>query len=115
MRFRCVTGAGGTYAFADTDSRAIVAAQAGGLVPCPGGPHRTPEGDPAIRALSWAGVDAIVIGSMHVEPITRQLVELGVPPSRIQTVASLLGRTTVPTRRQEISAGRSPTIPTSTT
>jgi hypothetical protein len=57
---RCVTDAGGTYAFADTDSMAIVASQTGRLAACPGGPHRLDDGTPAIRALSWSEVDAIV-------------------------------------------------------
>ncbi len=44
---------GGTYAMEDTDSMAIVATKGGGLVPCPGGPHRTKDGREAIKALSW--------------------------------------------------------------
>ncbi len=51
---------GGTYAFADTDSMAIVANEPGGLVACEGGPHWLPDGRRAIRALSWETVDAIV-------------------------------------------------------
>jgi hypothetical protein len=47
-----VTDAGGVYAFCDTDSMAIVATKRGGLVPCEGGPHRTRDGRPAVRALS---------------------------------------------------------------
>lgn len=54
-----VTQAGGTYAFCDTDSMAIVATQTGGLIPCPGGTHRTSAGDEAIRALSWEESDEI--------------------------------------------------------
>ena len=42
----------------DTDSMAIVATQRGGLIECPGGPYRK-DGKPAIKALSWAQVDAI--------------------------------------------------------
>ncbi len=55
---RCVTDLGGTYAMEDTDSMAIVATQRGGLIECAGGTHRK-RGKPAIRALSWAQVDAI--------------------------------------------------------
>jgi hypothetical protein len=54
-----VTEAGGTFAFCDTDSMAIVAAARGGLVPCPGGPHRH-RGATAVRALSWKAVGRIV-------------------------------------------------------
>ncbi len=57
---RCVTDLGGTYAFCDTDSMAIVASPDGGLVPCPGGQERMADGSAAIRALSWPQVDDIV-------------------------------------------------------
>jgi hypothetical protein len=48
---KTVTDAGGSWAFADTDSMAIVAKPAGGLVPCAGGRHDL-DGQPAVRALS---------------------------------------------------------------
>ena len=35
-----VTERGGTWAFWDTDSMAIVATEHGGLIECPGGPER---------------------------------------------------------------------------
>lgn len=50
---------GGTHVFMDTDSIAIVASEHGGLIPCPGGPHQLPDGQAAIRALSWAEVTEI--------------------------------------------------------
>lgn len=53
---RAVTDLGGTFAFCDTDSMAIIATEQGGLVACPGGPHRVPDGCDAIRALSWKQV-----------------------------------------------------------
>src|SRR5262249_49078036 len=56
---RCVTDAGGTYAFCDTDSMGIVATERGGLIACPGGPYRLPKGDAAIEALPWGTVEAI--------------------------------------------------------
>jgi hypothetical protein len=56
---RLVTDAGGTWAFMDTDSIAIVSSEYGGLVPCPGGPYRDGEGRECVRALSWAQVDQI--------------------------------------------------------
>ena len=56
---RCVTDLGGTWAFCDTDSMAIVATETGGLVPCPGGPLRTPEAADAVQALSNDQVEAI--------------------------------------------------------
>jgi DNA polymerase type B, organellar and viral len=60
MLLEClVRDAGGTFAFCDTDSMAIVATEHGGLVPCPGGPERLPDGAEAVRALSWAQVREI--------------------------------------------------------
>jgi hypothetical protein len=59
MLERCVSDAGGTHAFCDTDSMGIVATEHGGLVPCPGGPQHLSDGREAIRALSWAEVEAI--------------------------------------------------------
>ncbi|CAA9576209.1 MAG: hypothetical protein AVDCRST_MAG59-4083, partial [uncultured Thermomicrobiales bacterium] len=57
---RLVAGLGGTHVFCDTDSMAIVASEDGGLLPCPGGPHRTEDGREAVRALSWAEVEGVV-------------------------------------------------------
>jgi hypothetical protein len=54
---RLVTDCGGTYAFCDTDSMAIVASEEGGFLPCPGGTSGSIAGGDAIRALSWAEVD----------------------------------------------------------
>ncbi|GAA4403405.1 DNA polymerase [Tsukamurella soli] len=56
---RCVTDLGGTWAFCDTDSMAIVADETGSLVPCAGGPHLTDDGRPAVRALTPHQVEAI--------------------------------------------------------
>lgn len=55
----CVNEHGGSYAMCDTDSMAIVATEDGGLLPCPGGSHRTVEGKEAIRALGWSAVERI--------------------------------------------------------
>ncbi|GAA0411822.1 hypothetical protein [Streptomyces luteireticuli] len=59
MLERCVTDAGGAWMLCDTDSMAIVADPTGSLVACPGGPHRTADGQEAVRALTPAQVDAI--------------------------------------------------------
>jgi len=55
---RCVIDLGGTWAFCDTDSMAIVATRDGGLVPCPGGTIDSPDGL-AVLALSFDQVDEI--------------------------------------------------------
>jgi hypothetical protein len=57
---RSVTDLGGSYVFCDTDSMAIVATEAGGLVPCPGGPCQLDDSGGAVRALSRAEVISIV-------------------------------------------------------
>ena len=59
MLEKCVTDVGGTYLFCDTDSLCIVASKTGGLVGCPGGSHRTRDGQDAIKALSWGQVRGI--------------------------------------------------------
>jgi hypothetical protein len=56
---RGITDAGGTWMFCDTDSMAIVATPTGGLLACPGGSHRLPNGIDAALALSHQQVDAI--------------------------------------------------------
>jgi hypothetical protein len=55
---RCITDQGGSYAFCDTDSMAVVATRTGGLIPCPGGPDQL-DGADVVRALSYRQVDAI--------------------------------------------------------
>ncbi len=60
MLEKSVRDLGGQWAFTDTDSFCIVANEKGGLVPCPGGEHKLPDGREAIKALSWAQVDGIV-------------------------------------------------------
>jgi DNA polymerase elongation subunit (family B) len=59
MLERCVTDAGGSYLFCDTDSLCIDASEKGGLVPCPGGAHQLPNGQQAVKAFSWAHVRSI--------------------------------------------------------
>jgi hypothetical protein len=59
MLERCVTDAGGSYLFCDTDSLCIVASEDGGLVACPGGLHILPDGSEAVKALSWKEVQSI--------------------------------------------------------
>jgi hypothetical protein len=56
---QAVLDAGGSYVFTDTDSMAIVATEAGGLIPCPGGPLRNDQGREAVRALSYVEIDQI--------------------------------------------------------
>lgn len=55
---RCVVEQGGSYVMCDTDSMAVVSTCDGGLVPCPGGAHRWKRLS-AVKALSWAEVEAI--------------------------------------------------------
>jgi len=65
---------GGTYAMENTDSMAIVATKDGGLIPCPGGPRRLPDGREAVRALSWAQVGQISERFAALNPYDRSAV-----------------------------------------
>jgi len=56
---RQVTAVGGSYVFCDTDSLAIVATPAGGLINCPGGPNRTRDDQDAVLAMSAEQVTTI--------------------------------------------------------
>lgn len=65
---RLVLDRGGTYAFCDTDSMAIVATEVGGLIKCPGGNHRDAKGTACIRALARHEVDTIVTDFVRLNP-----------------------------------------------
>lgn len=65
---RSVTDMGGTFAFCDTDSMAIVATRRGGFVPVSGGPVPNKRGKHGVKALSWAEVSAIVESFAHLNP-----------------------------------------------
>ena len=54
-----VSQLGGSYVGVDTDAMLIVASRGGGLVACPGGPHRLPDGCQAVLALSDTQIDGI--------------------------------------------------------
>jgi hypothetical protein len=71
---RCVTDAGGTYAMCDTDSMAVVATETGGVIACPGGPVRLPDGQEAVQALSWAQVEGIRARFTALNPYDRDAV-----------------------------------------
>ena len=71
---RCVSDFGGTYAFCDTDSMAIVADESGGLIDCPGGKERPGDGSEAIQALSSDQVDRIVERFTTLNPYDRKSV-----------------------------------------
>ena len=65
---------GGTYAMEDTDSMAIVATVTGGVVRCPGGPHRLPDGSNAVKALTWQAVKDIAEEFKRLNPYDRHVV-----------------------------------------
>jgi hypothetical protein len=54
-----VHAAGGIVAYWDTDSVLVVAEQEPGLVPCPGGPERLPDGRAAVPALAYVELENI--------------------------------------------------------
>lgn len=70
---RAVTDAAGSWAFADTDSMAIVANPDGGLIPCEGGPHQW-RGRAAVRALSAREVTTIRERFSTLNPYDRTIV-----------------------------------------
>lgn len=73
MLERSVVDLGGSYAFCDTDSMAIMATKAGGLIRCPGGIHRLKRKE-AIRALTWAQVEEIRQRFATLSPYDRSVV-----------------------------------------
>jgi hypothetical protein len=74
MLERCVTDAGGSYLFCDTDSLCIVASEDGGLVSCPGGAHKLRNGQEAVKALSWKQVRRIADKFTALNPYDREAV-----------------------------------------
>jgi hypothetical protein len=71
---KSISDLGGTYAMEDTDSMAIVATKRGGNIPCLGGPFRTLEGLPAIKALSWNQVQEIIDRFETLNPYDRNAI-----------------------------------------
>jgi hypothetical protein len=72
---RSVTDTGGSWAFCDTYSMAIVATETGNqLIACPGGPHRLPDGTAAISTLSHADIARIRGRFAQLNPYNRSLV-----------------------------------------
>ncbi len=70
----CVRDLGGTIAFGDTDSAAVIATRKGGLVLCTGGPERLPAGAEAVRALSWEQVGLLTERFRPLSPYDRDIV-----------------------------------------
>lgn len=68
---RLIADRAGSSVFNDTDSLFIAATRTGGYVPCPGGLHRTEDDEAAIRALTFAEVDAIVECFQALNPYER--------------------------------------------
>jgi hypothetical protein len=74
MLERCVTDAGGSYLFCDTDSLCIVSSEHGELVPCPGGTHKLDDGREAVKAFSWKEVQTIAAKFNALNPYSPSLV-----------------------------------------
>lgn len=72
MLEKMVTDAGGNYFMCDTDSMAIVSSENGGLVACKGGSHKMPDGNDAIKALSWAQTRKIVQRFQSLNPYDKK-------------------------------------------
>jgi hypothetical protein len=63
-----------TYLLTDTDSMLFVASEKGGLVPCPGGQHRTANGTRAVKALTWKQVEEICAKLNRLNPYDQQVI-----------------------------------------
>jgi len=72
---RLVKDLGGTYLLPDTDSMLFIASKRSGLVPCPGGPHTTKQGAPAIKAISWKQVQRLCRRLNSLNPYNKNVVE----------------------------------------
>jgi hypothetical protein len=70
----CVTERGGTYAFEDTDSMAIVATERGGIIPFRAGSVRAKKSFTGVKALSWKQVDEISHRFESLHPYNRDAV-----------------------------------------
>jgi hypothetical protein len=79
---------GGVWANADTDAMAIVATKLGGLIPCPGGHHRTPDGEEAILELSHTQVLEIVQRFTRLNPYNPRIITDRSSRSRTSTTTS---------------------------
>jgi hypothetical protein len=62
------------YLLTDTDSMLFVASEKGGLVPCPGGQHKTADGTPAIKAITWKQVEEICTQLNRLNPYDRKVI-----------------------------------------
>ena len=62
------------YLLTDTDSMLFVASEKGGLVPCPGGQHKTADGIPAVKAITWKQVNEICTKLNRLNPYDRKVI-----------------------------------------
>jgi hypothetical protein len=62
------------YLLTDTDSMLFVAAQNGGLVACPGGRSKMPDGTPAVNAMTWKQVEEICSKLNRLNPYDQTVV-----------------------------------------
>jgi DNA polymerase type B, organellar and viral len=73
---RMVSDAGGTYMATDTDAMSIVSTERGGLVPCAGGPYTLPDGQEAVKALSWKEAQNIADQFNRINPYSSVVKEI---------------------------------------
>jgi len=76
MAERSVRDAGSCHVLMDTDSLAAVSSEHSRFIPCPGGPHRLPDGREAVKALSWEEtLETVVEPFDRLHPYDRNRVE----------------------------------------
>lgn len=66
---------GGMHLLTDTDSMFFVASKVGGLIPCPGGTHKMPNGDSAVHAIAWHDVEEICETLNRLNPYDKSVVK----------------------------------------
>jgi hypothetical protein len=62
-----------SFLMTDTDSMAVMSTRRRGLFPCPGGPHKMPDGREAVKALSWADAAAITDRIQALSPFSDKI------------------------------------------
>jgi hypothetical protein len=122
---RLLADEGGLFASANTDSATVVSSARGGLVECPGGVECLPDGEEAVRVLSWRQVDAVRerFGSLGLSlnltrenflgSSSRELHAVGVAGSRVILYRESPGGRRHVVKRSEVALGdlRSPLGP----
>jgi hypothetical protein len=86
---RCVADAGGVWAFADTDSMAIVATETGGPIPCEGG-LLTDVDASAVLALTFEQVEVIRTRFASLNPYDQDVIPGSILKAEVDALAYVI-------------------------